>query len=178
MPVQYLQPYQKPIGLFFDYETAENALNELLKAGFSAEHLSLIPQSLDPNRPVTDTEAAKSAKVGAIAGSFFGGVLGLTIGYISLNLFDFSHIHPLSHIIGLGLAGSALGAAYVALISALAGANVHKIQGKSQQDESAGASSDDSQNGETYLILAEGTATQLSQAQAILRQNGAHDVSR
>jgi hypothetical protein len=164
--MQFAQPYQKTIGLFSDLNTAENALNELLKAGFSQEKFSLIPQTSDPHPPIQDTEAGKSAKVGAIAGTAGGALLGFLLGYISLESFDMDYVDPFTHLLGVSLAGSAIGAAYTTIIGALAGANVHKGLVEPRYGDAA----------TNYLIIAEGTSEELIRAQAILQQHGGKEM--
>jgi hypothetical protein len=166
MTMQFAQPYQKSIGLFLDLNTAENALNELLKAGFSEEKLSLIPQTSDPHPPIQDTEAAKSARTGAIAGTIGGAVLGFLLGYISLETFEVDYVHPFAHLLGVALAGSGIGAAYTSIMAALAGANVHKGLVESKY----------SNTGSNYLIIAEGTSEEIILAQAILEGHGGKDM--
>ncbi len=165
--MQFVQSYQKPIGLFLDLNTAENALNELLKTGFSEEKISLIPRALNPHPPIQDTEAAKSAKIGAIVGMVGGGLLGFLLGYITLKIFSTEHVHPFAHLIRTSLVGSVIGAAYTTIIGAFSGANVPKALVEPKYYDAA----------TNYLIIAQGTPEELMLAQEILQQHGAKELT-
>jgi hypothetical protein len=157
---QFVDPRQSPVGLFSNLETAETALDTLQNAGFSADHLSLVPQSLEPDPAVKDTELVESAKPGAIAGSLFGAIGGLLLSFLGSAGSGVPTGLSLENTIGLVLIGSGLGAVAGGLLAAMAGANVPK------------AEVEHSDATHHYLILAEGTSDRISQAKEILRQHG------
>jgi hypothetical protein len=150
-------PHQNTIAQSLDYQTAQFALSTLQKSGFPPEQFSVIPQALDPNSSFNETEAAKGAGVGAMTGSVFGGLLGGLIAYAS-SLAVGSDLGS-SHLLGLVLAGSGVGALAVSILGALTGVNVHK-------DQEASASV------EQYIIIADITPDELGQAQMLLQENG------
>lgn len=160
--VQYAEPLQTPIGLFSDLTSAQSAFKALQEAGFAANRLSLVPQALDPDPAVKDTEAANSAKGGVVAGAVFGALIGLLLGFMSISTFGVGAPDPTKHLIGMVLAGSAVGTAAGGVLGALVGSNVHK-----GLTEPA-----DSNMKQNYLILATGTQEELAEAQTILQQHG------
>lgn len=161
--VQIIDTRQSPIGLFPNQETAEVALKALEEAGISTENLSLIPRTLDPNPPIRDTEAKKSAQAGAIAGALSGCLGGLILGFMSVHTPNLPDVDAARHIIGLILAGSAIGAAGGSLISGLGGVTVPKGEAEAQY---AGLE-------QNCLIVLDGDAPEnLSQIAEILRQHG------
>jgi hypothetical protein len=161
--VQLANPRQQPIGLFGDLQTAETALNAVQEAGFSVENLSVMPQSLEPNPVIEDTEAKKSAGGGAIAGALSGAIGGLLFSYMSLNSPGTPDPQPISNAIGLVLAASGIGAAGGGLIAALSGAGVHKGAADPEYADLA----------HNYLVVAENTTPQdLAPIQEILRHCG------
>lgn len=154
---QFLEPRQNSIGQFPTLQVAQSAFERLQQAGFSAEQMSLVPQSLDPHPNVDETDAARSAGGGAIAGAGMGGIVGLLLGYISIYAAGISHPQPLSDMLGITLAASGIGAAGGSVIAALTGANINKASEPSTQPEN-------------YLLLIDGTPEELAQAQTILGQ--------
>jgi hypothetical protein len=152
-------PHQNTIAQSLDYQTAQLALSTLQKAGFPPEQFSVIPQALDPNSSLNETEVAKGAGMGAITGSIFGGLVGGLMGYASSLAAD-SDLGS-SHLLGLVLAGSGIGALAVSILGALTGGNVRK-----DKDQEASTSV------EQYIIIADITPDELGQAQMLLQENG------
>lgn len=153
----FIKPHQNTIAQSLDYQTAQLALSTLQKAGFPAEKFSILPQVLDPNSSVNETEAARGAGVGAMTGAVFGGLTGGFIAYAS-TLSIGSGLTSF-HLIGLVLAGSGVGALAVGVLGALTGGNVHK-------DQEASASA------EQYALIADITPDELGQVQILLQENG------
>jgi hypothetical protein len=153
----FVKPHQNTIAQALDYQTAQLALSTLQNAGFPLEQFSVIPQALDPNSSVNETEAAKGAGVGAMTGAIFGGLMGGLIAYAS-TLSTGSALSS-THLIGLVMVGSGIGALAIGILGALTGGNVHK-----NQDVSAPV--------EQYVLIADITPDELGQAQALLQNNG------
>jgi hypothetical protein len=153
----YVQPHQNTIAQFLDYQTAQSAFSTLQSAGFSLEQFSLVPEETDPNATINETEAAKGAGAGAMTGAVFGSLMGGLFAYAG----TLSGSTPLdaTHLIGLMLAGSGVGAAAVGLLGALTGVNVHKGQ-------------DTSTPIQQYALLANVDQGELMRAQEVLQQAG------
>lgn len=151
-------PNQNPVALFEDQEAAEAARQALQAAGFAAEQVSLVPRSLDPNPPVRDTEARKSAGGGAIVGSLFGAIAGFLVGYISLIL-PRTPIIDIGNVVGLVLAGSGVGAAMGGLIAMVTGTYVHKGEVEPQY----------AQMKQQFLIFVDGDADAQRRAREIMQ---------
>ncbi len=150
-------PHQNTIAQSLDYQTAQLALSTLQKAGFPPEQFSVIPQVLDPNSSAKETEAAKGAGVGAMTGAAFGGLAGGLIAYAST--LAVGSDSDSSHLVGLVLAGSGVGALAVSILGALTGVNVHKGQ---EPSTTVGQ----------YILIADITPDELGQAQELLQENG------
>lgn len=153
-------PPQYPVGLFADRPAAEAGLRALQETGFPNEQLSLVPQSLNPNPPIEETEAVRSAAGGALAGTMLGATVGLLLGVISMQLTP----EPISmgSLIAVVLAGSGIGAAGTSLIAGLSGASVNKAEAEPEKSRMT----------QGYLILAAGGQSELQQAKQILQQHG------
>jgi hypothetical protein len=150
-----------PIAIFPDRPTAEAAYRSLQDAGFAADRLSVVSQDIAPSPPVPETEAQRSAKGGAMAGAMFGALAGLLLSVISTQTQGTAALAPLSNLVGMVLAGSAVGAVGGSAIAALMGASVY-----------SGDSRMDYINPVRYVVLAAGNAEELEKAKAILGQDG------
>jgi hypothetical protein len=157
----FIQPHQNTIAQSLDYSAAQAAIAALQAADFPPEQFSLIPEEIDPNVAVGQTEAAKGAGVGATTGAVFGGLMGGLIAYASM----LSAGNPLSttHLLGLVLAGSSVGAAAVSILGALTGANVHQGQ-------------DTSVPNQYYVLVADVSQDELLKAQKVLQEAGVEVV--
>jgi hypothetical protein len=153
----FVQPHRNTIAQSLDYKTAQSALSVLQAAGFPAEQFSLMPEELDPNSSINQTEAAKGAGVGAMSGSLFGSLMGGLVAYGS-TVTAGAELTP-THLIGLALAGAGIGAVSVSILGALTGANVHKGQEVTAPVQQ-------------YILVAEVNQDELIKAQALLQQEG------
>src|SRR5687768_16108837 len=69
-------------GTFSDHEKAKDAVNELLRAGFTYDQIGWIHRdgNTTPTSSITtDTAPEQGAAVGAIAGGTLGGVIGAAL---------------------------------------------------------------------------------------------------
>lgn len=153
----FVTPHQNTIAQALDYQTAQLALSTLQKAGFPPEQFSVIPQTLDPNPSINETEAAKAAGMGATAGAVFGSLMGGLIGYGSI--LSTGTPSSLSHLIGLALAGSGVGALGASILGALTGGYV-------RNDKNVPAST------VQYILVADITPEELRLAQELLQNSG------
>lgn len=156
------QPFdssQAPIGLFSNLQTAETATRLLREAGFANERLALIPQTPEKSSPIHQTEAARSLKGGAIAGSVFGAFVGFFLTSLSPWLQTAAPGSP-ETLLGLTAAASGIGALTGALMALGTGVNIPKPEAV---DETLT---------ENYVLLAAGTPDELASAQALLKERG------
>ncbi|MBW4515731.1 MAG: hypothetical protein KME11_10945 [Timaviella obliquedivisa GSE-PSE-MK23-08B] len=153
----FVNPHQNTIAQSLDYQTAQLALSTLQKAGFPSKQFSVIPESLDPNSSINETEAAKNAGVGALTGTVLGGLVG---GLIALagSFSSGSDLAPL-HLTGLVLAGNGVGALAISILGVFIGINVQKDQ-------------TDPTTAMQYVLVADVTPDELKQAQILLQESG------
>jgi uncharacterized membrane protein len=161
---QLIKPHQNSLASFSDRFLAEAAVQTLESAGFAREHLAIVPESISPEPAVKETEAISSAGSGAIAGTVFGCMAGLLLGFMKVAGADVNAavtgIDPLQVFVGMTLAGAGVGAAGGGLIAALSGASVRKdaVETLAKPVES-------------YIVVAEQiTPEQVIQAKQILGQ--------
>lgn len=111
------------IGVFHDREDAEQAIRELLDAGFSRDTIGVATRDRDVQGRVleeTGTKSAEGAAAGAVSGGVLGGILGLLVGVGALAIPG----------IGPVIAGGALASAFgVAGGTAVAGAGIGAATG-------------------------------------------------
>ncbi|MBD3881027.1 hypothetical protein IFO70_04595 [Phormidium tenue FACHB-886] len=149
-----------PVAAFPEQPSAEHAKDVLLQSGFADRQLSIVSQSLPP--AVKETKLAESARGGALVGTVFGTLVGFVLGYFSLASGVFGDLNPLQHLLGVSLAGSAVGTAGGALIAAVAGAQVVK----------GDAGADYISRTQRYVIFLEGNAEEVLQAKNVLQEKG------
>ncbi|NJR64308.1 MAG: hypothetical protein HC772_01610 [Leptolyngbyaceae cyanobacterium CRU_2_3] len=148
-----------PVATFSKQDLAEQAIN-VLKSKFSGDRLTLSSQALEP--AINQTQAAGSAKGGAIAGALMGAIVGIWLGYMSLYGDLLGNIDPVRHLVGLGLAGSGIGAAGGSLLAAITGSNVIKV----------GIDINYSDQVQGYAIFLQGTPDEVAQARKTLQAQG------
>lgn len=159
---QLIAPHQTLLGVFPDLPTAEVALNTLRETGFSEVNMAILPQRLEPAPEAQHTEARRSAGGAAVAGTVFGSMAGLLLGFMTIISPNGPDVDPVQGLIGITLAGAGIGAAGTSLIGMLTGSKVSK---GSTQPESTEATN--------YVIVAEqATADQVIKAKEVLKQLG------
>lgn len=160
---QLIAPHQNLLGLFPNLSAAESGRRALQEAGFPQEQLAILPQSLQPNPPFQSTEAGRSAKGGAIAGTVFGSMAGAILGYMAAASPTLNQADPTQVWIGIALAGSGIGAAAGSLIGGVSGLNVSK----------GSVTADSSDCPEQYvLVMEQGTSDQVIRAKQLLQELG------
>jgi hypothetical protein len=164
---QLLAPHQSLLGSFPDASAAEAGMNALQQAGFDPEKLSIMSQSLEPNPPVLHTEAVRGAGGGALAGTVFGGLAGLLLGYMTAISPSLPQVGSAQVLIGMVLAGAGIGAAGGSLLGVISGARIPKSAETSEQKDRLG----------NYIIVAEQvTPEAVVQAKDLLKQFGSLDI--
>ncbi|AUT03992.1 histidine kinase [Nostoc sp. CENA543] len=163
---------KRSIGVFPHRRDAELALAELRDAGFPMNQVSLIAKDADSHRtPGTGNKADEGAKAGAATGGVLGGLGGLLVGLGALALPGIGPViagGAVATALATTLAGGAIGAAAGGIVGGLVGLGI--------PENRARVYSDRFQRGD-YLIIVDGTETQIQQAEAILRHRGIEEFA-
>lgn len=162
------------VGTFPTRQEAESALRELQSADFNMDKVSVIAQDAGRNDRLGGAEvsqnpedqAAGGAGAGATAGAATGGVLGLIGGLGVLAIPGIGPAAEVGVVLANTLLGSGIGAAGGGLVGALIGLGVPEEQAE-YYNERLGA-------GE-YVVLVQGTETEIRSAEAVLNQRGIRD---
>lgn len=174
-----LDLYQRGVGVFARRQEVAYALEELRKAGFPEEKVSVVARDSvqqDERKRVergndTASDVADGAATGALAGGLAGGLLGLLE---SLGVLLIPGIGPIlaggvaATAIATTLAGSAIGAAAGSLIGVFVGLGI--------PEDRAIVYNERVLRGD-YLVMVEGTEEEVGIAEAILTRAGIQDWS-
>nr|RNJ66642.1 MAG: histidine kinase [Leptolyngbya sp. IPPAS B-1204] len=168
--------HRRAVGTFPNRQMAEQALHELRDSGFPMDRVSVIAKDADRNdeiagadvkgRDAAGNKADEGATVGAVSGGALGGITGLLVGLGTLAI---PGIGPIM-LAGAGatalattLAGGAIGAAAGGLLGALVGLGIPEDRARVYNERVS--------RGE-YLVLVDGTDTDIARAESILRHRG------
>jgi len=163
------------IGVFEDHRHADQAVNELRRAGFREDQIGVAlrhdagtpaasASTADSTTDETDSEAGTGALAGALTGAGLGALAGLGVlsGVIPV-------IGPAiaGGTLGIILSNAAAGAGIAGLVGALVGAGIPEHEAQYYQGEFAA--------GRTIVTVhADGRR---DEAEAILRRHGAYDMN-
>jgi hypothetical protein len=162
------------IGSFDHVDDADRAYRDLLRAGFMDADLNLIVNNAYENetvrtRPVEGTaDDASGTATGAVAGGVLGGAAGLAASLMGLAIPGIGPILAAGPIVA-ALAGAGAGAVAGGLIGSLTDLGV-------ERDEAELYAESVRRGGSLVTIRAD--ETRADEAAAILRKNGAVDISR
>ncbi len=174
---------QRAVGTFSSYDKTETALKELRDSGFAMDAVSVVGRDMDRHSEVAgantthrladlhddDNEAAETAKKGAVAGTTVGGLTGLLVGLGALAIPGVGPVMlagAAATAIATAVSGGAIGAAAGSLAGALVGMNIPEDRARNygQQVEDG-----------DYLVMVEGSVSQIAAAEAIFNKYGIHD---
>ncbi len=147
------------INKFTTQQEAEAACKILQEAGFSAERLSIKPETINPAHEMAKSQVSEGAKGGALVGATFGGLVGCSSILLANNLPGSVFNPTFSPWLGL-IAGAIVGAMGLGLIGALTGRNVPQTK---PGTEGAALTSE-------YRVMLAGTRKDVSRSSEILRQ--------
>lgn len=158
------------VGLYDDWTTASQVVEELSRAGFSREDISLVANDADQTYAdslgTTDVDsgsmAAEGAATGALTGGALGGVGGLLLGLGALAIPGVGPVIAAGPI-AAGLTGAAIGAVGGGIVGALAGWGV--------PEEEAGYYAEGVRRGGT-LVGVQADDHEVDQALAIMNRFG------
>lgn len=164
------------VALFDKYNDAQDAVNDLLHAGFQREEISLISREKNVNRErevnASDSnEVNDGAALGAVGGSLIGGTAGLLIGLGALTIPGIGPVlafGPLMAALGSTALGAGIGAAAGGLLGALMGAGV--------PEEDAHIYTEGVRRGGSLVAVNVEGQDRLDQAFALLQREGAIDI--
>ncbi|MEG4071319.1 histidine kinase [Microcoleus sp. Pol14C2] len=165
---------KRAVGVFSTRRETEHALGELRTAGFDMNRVSVIAKDADSKGDIAgidvhdsaDNKSDEGATKGALTGGTLGGLTGLLVG---LGLVAIPGIGPImlagasATAIATTLAGTALGAAAGGLIGALVGMGIPEEEARAYNDRVARGD---------YLVLVDGSETEVAQAESILSRGG------
>jgi uncharacterized protein (TIGR02271 family) len=167
---------RRAIGSFPDRRSAEQAIHELQDSGFSMDRVSIVAKDDDRDQIAgaevtdrTDNKADEGAKVGAVSGGTLGGLTGLLVGLGTLAIPGVGPIMlagAAATALATTAAGGAIGAATGGLLGGLVGLGIPEDRARAYNDRvSAGE----------YLVMVDGSAAEISRAEAILSHRGIQD---
>ena len=169
---------QRAIGLFPTRHAAEQAMYRLRDSGFNMDRISVVARSGEGLRSVAGESTqvppqsmTAEAKEGAGAGAATGAIAGGTIGLIgSLGILAIPGVGiaaEVGFLLGNALLSSGIGAASGGLIGALIGWGIPEDRATYYHDRIYKENE--------YLVLVEGTTSEIRTAEAVLRENGIRD---
>ncbi|MEH2192297.1 MAG: histidine kinase [Nostoc sp.] len=171
---------RRAIGVFSHRRDAEAAITELRDTGFPLSRVSIIAKDanshgiagVDVDKNVgAGNKADDGAKTGAATGGVLGGLTGLLVGLGTLAIPGVGPViagGAVATALATTLAGGAIGAAAGSIVGALVGLGIpeHRAQ----------VYSDRFQRGD-YLVIIDGTETEIHQAEAILNRRGIEEFA-
>jgi DNA-binding transcriptional MerR regulator len=172
---------KRAIGVFSHRQDAEAALTELRDAGFPLNQVSIIAKNangsngdaiagVDRNLGAGN-KADEAAKAGAATGGALGGLGGLLVGLGALAIPGVGPIiagGAVATALATTLAGGAIGAAAGGIGGGLVGLGI--------PEDKARVYSDRFQKGD-YLVIVDGTETEIQHAETILRHRGIQEFA-
>ena len=168
---------RRGVGVFSNRRDVEDALHELRDSGFPMDRVSVIAQNPDNKDDIAGTEvqervgnkADEGATVGALSGGTLGGLTGLLVGLGALAIPGIGPI-MLAGSVATALATTLAGAG----IGAVAGSLVGGLLGLGIPEERARAYNERVERGH-YLVIVDGTNSEIAKAEAILKRRGIED---
>ncbi len=173
---------KRAVGVFSSHAEAETALRELRDQGFLMNQVSIIAKDTNSLNEESDqigkvhvqdlneaNQANKGAKTGAAAGGAVGSITGLLIGLGTLAIPGIGPIMlagATATAIATTLAGSAIGAVSGSLAGGLVGLGIPEEQAQVYHDRVVSGS---------YLVIVDGTESEILRAEEILKHKGLRD---
>ncbi|MEH2176231.1 general stress protein [Nostoc sp.] len=168
--------HKRAVGVFSHRRDVEHALHELKKVGFDMNRVSVITQDGDKDdiagADVSDRvgdQSDEGAKVGAATGGALGGLAGLLVGLGTLAIPGIGPIMlagAAATTLATTLAGAGIGAVAGSLLGALIGLGI--------PEERARVYDERVRRGH-YLVIIDGTDSEILRAEAILNHQGVEE---
>jgi membrane protein DedA with SNARE-associated domain len=169
---------RRAVGVFSSRRDAEAALQELRDTGFPMDRVSVVLRNAEGEDEIAGAEvterignkADESSAVGAASGGVLGGLTGLLIGLGTLA------IPGIGPIMLAGAAATALATTLAgAGIGAVAGGFLGALIGLGIPEERARIYNERVRRGH-YLVMVDGTETEIATAEEILRRRGIEEL--
>jgi hypothetical protein len=158
-------------GIYAAPAQAETAFNELLKAGFTSDDVSVLMPDRAGARPLVhekETKAPEGTATGATTGGVIGGALGVLVGLGTLAIPGIGPLLAAGPIVA-GLAGLGAGGAVGGLIGGLVGLGIPEYEAKRYEGRV--------RQGAVLLSVHCETAGEVLRAKEVLTGSGASDVA-
>jgi len=169
---------KRAIGVFPHRRDAEAALSELRDAGFPMTQVSLIGKHTNGHSTTgvdrnvgTGNKADEGAKAGAATGGALGGLGGLLVGLGALAIPGIGPViagGAVATALATTVAGGAIGAAAGGVVGGLVGLGIPEDRARVYNDRL--------QKGD-YLVIVDGTETEIHHAEAILKRRGIQEYA-
>lgn len=163
---------QSVIAVYDTLSKAEDAVRKLNQDSFPIKQVSIVAKDLESEREVHGfVTTGDVAKDGAATGAWVGGLFGLLVGAAFIWVPGFGPLlvaGPLAAALLGGLEGAVVGAAGGGLLGALFGWGVSKQHVLKYEEVVKGGK---------YLVIAHGSADEVSKARNILVGTGATDLN-
>ena len=173
---------KRAVEIFSSHAEAEIALNELRDAEFEMSQVSIIAKDTnflnEKNEQIGQisvqdcneaNQANQGARTGAAAGGAVGSITGLLIGLGTLAIPGLGPIvlaGATATAIATTLAGGAIGAVSGSLVGGLVGLGIPEAQAQVYYDRVVSGG---------YLVIVDGTESEILQAEEILKHRGLRD---
>jgi hypothetical protein len=158
-------------GIYPSTSHAEQAVDTLMKAGFTSGAISVLLPDQQSTRDFAhekDTKAPEGTTAGVTAGGVIGGTLGVLAGVGALAIPGLGPFIAAGPIMA-GLAGLGVGGAIGGLVGALVGMGIPEYEAKRYEGRL--------KNGGVLLSVHCDTSEQVDRAKDILKRTGAEDIS-
>lgn len=166
---------KRAVGVFSNQQDVEAALNELKKANFPIEKISVIGRDSQEGREITEdpneyvrNKTTETIGKGALTGGALGGLSGLLLGLSSLV------IPGLGPIFFAGSQAAIFGTLAGSFYGAVGGTIIGAVLGNGVSNEQANIYSDRLSQG-NYLFVVDGDMSDINQAESILKSQGIKD---
>ena len=158
-------------GIYSSRTEAEQAVDQIVAAGFSNEDVSVLMSDVDSSKDFAhekNTKAPEGAATGVTAGGVVGGTLGLLAGIGALAIPGVGPLIAAGPIMG-ALAGLGVGGAVGGLVGALVGMGIPEYEAKRYEGRV--------KDGGVLLSVHCETSDEITRAKDVLKASGANDVS-
>ena len=168
---------KRAVGVFDSRSDLESALNELKRAGFPMDTVSVVAKDADRNDAIAGVDvsdrvgnkADEGAATGAVTGGALGGLTGLLVGLGALAIPGIGPVMlagATATAIATTISGGAIGAAAGSLLGALVGLGIPEARARAYNERISQGS---------YLVIVDGTSDDVRRAETILSNRGIQD---
>ena len=165
---------KRAVGVFSNRQDAEYAIRELRDAGFSMNKISIIARDANKQNDIAGVDvsdrvgnkADEGAAAGATTGAALGGLTGLLVGLGALAIPGVGPVLLAGEVataLATTLAGGAIGTLAGGIIGALIGLGIPEERAKIYNERVSRGH---------YLVLLDGSDTEIASAESILRGRG------